>query len=66
MADDAASRLAELEAAYASGVLTVRHGALETTFRSLTELERAIARLRAASGLTTTRLRYPVQSTKAL
>jgi len=37
----------------------VRHGALETTFRSLAEFECAIARLRTVSGLPTTRLRYP-------
>ncbi|MCW2854360.1 MAG: hypothetical protein JWM84_4024 [Nocardioides sp.] len=40
-------QLAALKAASRSGVLTVRHGDTSTTFRSLAEIERALAAMEA-------------------
>lgn len=37
------ARKAQLEKAMASGVLSVRHGETQTTFRSYAEMERALA-----------------------
>ena len=57
-----AAWLATLEAAYYSGILTVRHGETTTTYRSLDEMKQVI------NGLSTrTRaLRYVHQSGKGL
>jgi hypothetical protein len=73
MADDAAARLDALQKAWASGVLTVRHGDTMTTFRTLAEMDSIIAGLKAeiagaavAGGGKRTRLRYPIQTTKGL
>ena len=43
-----AEQLAELEAAYAQGVLSVGHGDKRITYRSEEEMARAIDRIRAA------------------
>lgn len=62
------AQLVRLRAARASGVLTIKHGETSTTYRSLAEIERAIAvlegELRLASTTPRTRVRYPVQLTK--
>jgi hypothetical protein len=66
-ADDAASQLAALKKAKASGVLTVHHGDTSTTFRSLAEIDSIIRSLEAdAVTSPRPRLRYAVQLTKGL
>lgn len=74
MADDIATLLAGLQRARASGVLSVRHGDTQTTFRSLVEIDAIIRSLTAGvvgaggmvTGPATPRLRYPRQRTKGL
>lgn len=64
------ARLESLDAAIASGVLTVRHGETTTTFRSMAELLQARAHIQsqidALQGTSRTRLRYAYQSGKGL
>jgi hypothetical protein len=64
------TRLDALKKARASGVLTVRHGDTQTTFRSLDEIDRIIASLEAeiasASGTPRRRVRYIYQAGKGL
>lgn len=61
------TRLEALKAARDSGALIVRHGDTQTTYRSLDEIERTIARItaeiNAASG-TTRKPRYVRQTRK--
>jgi hypothetical protein len=74
MADDPAAWLAALQKARASGVLSVKHGDTQTTFRSLAEIDAIIRSLTAgvvgAGGTVMAapgvRLRYPRQATKNL
>jgi hypothetical protein len=69
MADDAASQLAALKKARASGVLTVHHGDTSTTFRTLAEIDSIVRSLEAeaeAASSPRPRLRYAVQLTKGL
>lgn len=62
--------LIELYGARDSGALIVRHGDTMTQFRSLSEMERIIAKLErrkaGANGTTRQRLFYPWQSSKGL
>lgn len=62
--------LVELYAARDSGALMVRHGDTSTQFRTLSEMERIIAKLErrkaAADGTVRTRVFYPWQSSKGL
>ena len=64
------ARLEALDAAIASGVLTVKHGETLTTFRSMSEMLQArnllLAQIAAAGGTTKTRVRYLYQSDKGL
>lgn len=63
--------LVETRTARDSGVLSVRHGETSTQFRSLSEMDKIIAKMErrkanAADGTTRQRLYYPWQSSKAL
>lgn len=64
------ARLETLDAAIASGVLTVRHGDTTTTFRSMKEMMDArsllVKQIADLEGTTRTRLRYAYQSGKGL
>ena len=64
------ARLEALDAAIASGVLTVKHGDTLTTFRSMSDLLKAreliLKQIAAAEGTTRTRIRYAYQSDKGL
>lgn len=64
------ARLEALDAAIASGVLTVKHGETLTTFRSMKEMLQArdllLEQIADANGATRTRIRYPYQSCKGL
>ncbi len=64
------AQLAAIEAAYASGVLVVRHGDTQTTFRSLKEMSEIIAKLKAeiaaANGTQRRGPRYIKQTGKGL
>jgi hypothetical protein len=72
--DDTATWLAELRKARASGVLSVKHGDIQTTFRSLAEIDVIIRSLQAdidgtqaVPGMPAARrLVYPRQWTKGL
>ncbi len=62
------TRIDAAEAALATGVLSVRHGDTSTTFRSESEIEKLIARLRkqlaSLQGKTNTRVKYITQASK--
>lgn len=64
------ARLEALDKAIASGVLTVRHGDTQTTYRSMSDLLTARAhvaqQLDAAAGTKPTRVRKAYQSGKGL
>jgi len=60
------ARISTLEAALASGVLTVRHGDTTTTFRSAAEILLAIDRLEKQLTGPRTGPRYVQQSSKGL
>jgi hypothetical protein len=60
-----AARIESLEAALATGVLTVRHGMTETTFRSEEEIRRIILHLQHQISAPP-RVRYVMQTTKGL
>jgi hypothetical protein len=64
------ARLEALDAAIASGVLTVRHGETLTTFRSMNEMIKArdllLSQIDGLNGVTPTRIRYAYQSGKGL
>lgn len=64
------TRLEALKKARDTGVLTVKHGETLTTFRSLSEIEKIIAKLEGdlaeANGTTRKRVRYMYQSGKGL
>lgn len=65
-----ATELAALKKARNSGVLTVKHGETQTTYRSLTEIDRIIAKIEAEiaaeAGSTRSRVRYLHQAGKGL
>lgn len=64
------TRLEALKKARDTGVLTVKHGETQTTFRSLAEIERIIAQLEGdlatVNGTARRRIRYMYQSGKGL
>jgi len=64
------ARLETIDAAIASGVLTVRHGETSTTFRSMSEMLAArallVKQIAELEGTTRTRIRYAYQSGKGL
>lgn len=68
--DQIESRIAALEASIASGVLTVRHDGVETTYRSYVEMQRTLSWLKAeltkVQGKPGRRIRYAYQSGKGL
>lgn len=64
------ARLEALDAAIATGVLTVEHGETRTTFRSMSEMMKArsmlVKQIAEMEGNTRSRLRYAYQSGKGL
>lgn len=65
-----AAQLAALKTARNSGVLTVKHGETQTTYRSLAEIDRIIssleAQIAADAGTKRSRVRYLHQAGKGL
>lgn len=63
-------RIAALEASIASGVLTVTHDGVTTTYRSYVEMQRTLSWLKGelakAQGRAGRRVRYAYQSGKGL